>query len=73
MSSTVLSSCSHVGEYEETVSRRGDTIFADHRDFPPEIILMGVRWYLAYPLRTCHVVELMEEREVNVDHSTINR
>jgi hypothetical protein len=21
--------------------------------FPPEIILMGVRWYLAYPLRGC--------------------
>ncbi len=34
---------------------------------------MGVRWYLAYPLSTRHVEELMEERGVNVDHSTINR
>ncbi len=41
--------------------------------FPPEVILMGVRWYLAYPLSTRHVEELMEERGVNVDHSTVNR
>jgi putative transposase len=41
--------------------------------FPPEIILMGIRWYLAYPLSTRHVEELMEERGVEVDHSTINR
>ena len=41
--------------------------------FPKEIILMGVRWYLAYPLSTRHVEELMEERGVQVDHSTINR
>jgi transposase-like protein len=34
---------------------------------------MGIRWYLAYPLSTRHVEELMEERGVNVDHSTINR
>src|SRR5919108_4381429 len=41
--------------------------------FPPEVILMGVRWYVAYPLSTRHVEELMEERGVDVDHSTINR
>jgi putative transposase len=41
--------------------------------FPQEIILMGVRWYVAYPLSTRHVEELMEERGVKVDHSTINR
>ncbi len=29
--------------------------------FAPEAILMGVRWYLAYPLSTRHVEELMEE------------
>lgn len=28
---------------------------------------MGIRWYLAYPLSTRHVEELMEERGVNVD------
>ena len=34
---------------------------------------MGVRWYVAYPLSSRHVEELMEERGVHVDHSTINR
>jgi putative transposase len=41
--------------------------------FPQEIILMGVRWYLAYPLSYRHVEELMEERGVPVDHDTIQR
>jgi putative transposase len=41
--------------------------------FPQDIILTGVRWYVAYPLSTRHVEELMEERGVHVDHSTINR
>ena len=27
--------------------------------FPKEVILMGVRWYVAYPLSTRHVEELM--------------
>ena len=41
--------------------------------FPTEVILLGVRWYVAYPLSTRPVEELMEERGVDVDHSTINR
>src|SRR5262249_5322646 len=41
--------------------------------FPKDIILTGVRWYLAYPRSTRHVEELMLERGVHVDHSTINR
>jgi putative transposase len=41
--------------------------------FPKDSILMGVRWYIAYPLNTRQVEELMEERGVSVDHSTINR
>ena len=41
--------------------------------FPRDVILMGVRWYVAYPLSTRHVEELMAERGVAVDHSTINR
>src|SRR5262245_575911 len=41
--------------------------------FPSEIILTGVRWYVAYPLSTRHVEELMLERGVHVDHATINR
>ena len=41
--------------------------------FPQEIILMGVRWYVAYPLSSRHVEELMEERGVELDHATIHR
>jgi transposase-like protein len=41
--------------------------------FPKDVILTGVRWYVAYPLSTRHVEELMLERGVEVDHSTINR
>jgi transposase-like protein len=38
---------------------------------PQDIMLMGVRWYVAYPSRYRHVEELMEERGVPVDHATI--
>jgi putative transposase len=41
--------------------------------FPQDIILTGVRWYVAYPLRTRRVEERMRDRGVHVDHSTINR
>jgi putative transposase len=41
--------------------------------FVKEIILTGVRWYVAYPLRYRQLEELMQERGVSVDHSTINR
>src|SRR5256886_5176365 len=40
---------------------------------PQDIILMGVRWYLASPLSYRHVEELLEERGVPVDHATIQR
>jgi putative transposase len=41
--------------------------------FPQDIIPMGVRWYVAYPLSYRHVEELMEERGVPIDHATIQR
>jgi putative transposase len=41
--------------------------------FPQDIILMGVRWYLAYPLSYRHVEELLEEGGVPIDHATIQR
>ena len=43
----------------------------DH--FPKDIMLMRVRWYVAYPLSTRHIEELLRERGVFVDHSTIHR
>src|SRR5215831_11914484 len=41
--------------------------------FPKEIILMGGRWYGAYPLSTRHVEALLEERGGEVEHAPINR
>ena len=41
--------------------------------FPIDIILICIRWYAAYPLSYRHLEEMMEERGVFVDHSSINR
>ena len=38
-----------------------------------EIILWGVRWYVAYPISYRQLEEMMGERGVTVDHSTLNR
>ena len=43
------------------------------RHFMESIILMAVRWYLAYALSYRDIEELMAERGVDVDHSTVNR
>lgn len=36
-------------------------------------MLMCVRWYAAYPLSLRHLEEMMAERGVAVDHSTVHR
>ena len=43
------------------------------RHFHPEIIVMCVRWYVAYALSYRNIEELMDERGIKVDHATINR
>ncbi|MBD2059120.1 IS6 family transposase [Oculatella sp. FACHB-28] len=43
------------------------------RHFLPEIILLNVRWYRRHALSHRNLEEMMQERGVNVDHSTINR
>src|SRR3954465_10625530 len=46
--------------------------FAGFR-FPPELIVLAVRWYLRYGLSYRDVEELLAERGVAVDHVTIYR
>ena len=46
--------------------------FAGYR-FPPDVILLVVRWYLRYGLSYRDVGELLAERGVDVDHVTIYR
>jgi transposase-like protein len=41
--------------------------------FEREVILWGVRWYVAYPISYRQLEEMLEERGVEVDHSTLNR
>src|SRR3954471_3047544 len=43
------------------------------RHFEPEIILCAVRWYLRFSLSYRDVQELLTERGLNIDHSTIWR
>ena len=43
------------------------------RSFPKDVILQCVRWYAAYCLSYRDVEEMMLERGVEVDHSTIQR
>jgi putative transposase len=41
--------------------------------FQSDIILLCTRWYLSYPLSYRNIEDMMLERGVEVDHSTINR
>lgn len=42
--------------------------------FLKNVILIGIRWYVSYPLSYRHVEELMEERGIELDHdATVNR
>lgn len=43
------------------------------RHFRDEIIVLCVRWYLRYPLSYRNLEEMMAERGLTVDHSTIAR
>jgi len=64
-------------------NRDGDRWFSDPvgevlnsfkwKHFVGEIILLNVRWYLKYPLSYRNLKEMMIERDIQVDHSTIMR
>ncbi|WP_184223106.1 IS6 family transposase [Granulicella aggregans] len=41
--------------------------------YPVDVILLCVRWYSAYPLSLWHLEEMMAERGIFVDHSTVHR
>jgi|ERR1035437_294258 IS6 family transposase len=43
------------------------------KHYEGEIILLNVRWYLKYPLSYKNLKEMMIERGIQVDHSTIMR
>ena len=43
------------------------------RHFQRDIILWAVRWYCKYGISYCELQEMLAERGVNVDHTTIYR
>jgi transposase, IS6 family len=43
------------------------------RHYESEIILLCVRWYLRYALSYCELEEMMQERSLSLDHTTIYR
>ena len=43
------------------------------RHYEPEIILLCVRWYLSYPLSYRQVAEMVNERGLDVHHTTVFR
>jgi len=46
--------------------------FAGFR-FPPDVIVVGVRWYLRFNLSNRDIEELLAERGVEVDHVSVFR
>ena len=52
------------------ITRGATSVFVGFR-FPPEVILLAVRWYLRYGLSYGDVEELLAERGTTVDHVTI--
>ena len=41
--------------------------------FPVDVILLCVRWYVAYSLSLRNLEEVMAERGIEVDHSSVHR
>jgi len=54
------------------VRRQPSSAFAGFQ-FPPEVILLAVRWYLRYGLSYRDLEELLAERGIEVDHVTLYR
>jgi transposase-like protein len=50
----------------------GDAVFKG-RHFDRSVILLCVRWYLAYNLSLRNLEEMMAERGISVDHATVHR
>ncbi|CAK2757132.1 hypothetical protein VCRA2126O85_230044 [Vibrio crassostreae] len=66
--------CRKQGWYPSTlISFNIMTIKFTGHHFPSEIILQSVRYYVSYKLSYREIEELLAERGLSVDHSTLNR
>jgi len=41
--------------------------------YPLEVMLLCVRWYVAYSLSLRNLEEMLAERDIGFDHSTVHR
>jgi putative transposase len=55
------------------VGGRGPRKMFKGRQFAQSVILLCVRWYLAYNLSLRNLEEMMAERGIAVDHATVHR
>jgi IS6 family transposase len=55
-----------------SIVQQPPSAFAGFR-FPPEVILLAVRWYLRFGLSYRDLEELLSERGIEVDHVTLYR
>jgi transposase-like protein len=53
-----------------TFTQNTTSAFSGYR-WPADVILTAVRWYLAYPLSSRQVLELLAERGIDVSHRTV--
>lgn len=55
------------------MSQSAQSILFKYRHFEPQIILLCLRWYLRYSLSYRDLEEIMAERGLSVDHTTVYR
>jgi len=55
-----------------TFTAHSTSAFSGYR-WPPEVILLAVRWYLAHPLSATSVMVLLAERGIDVSKRTVLR
>src|SRR3979411_3016361 len=58
------------GSSGRTFTENMVSAFSGYR-WPRDVIIMAVRWYLAYPLSSRQVLELLAERGIDVSHRTV--
>ncbi|CAD6563211.1 hypothetical protein LMG24235_08453 [Paraburkholderia sabiae] len=72
-----MTNLSEVPAKKESISRKtlspGVAKVLTRLHFPVDVILLCVRWYVAYSLSLRNLEEMMAEHGIEVDHSTVHR
>ena len=68
-----VANCLVIAGCHEASSCFGAYLMFKGRHFDQSVILLCVRWYLAYGLSLRDLKEMMAERGISIDHSTIHR